>query len=311
MASQHTYITGGSSGLGLALSLILTSQGAHVSIVGCRQEVLDKALEAMEKCRKYPNQILAGYAFDLSTAEGSASVLDAVCKPHDDHSPDAIFTCAGTQKPMFFMDMTENDMAEGMVQGYWIQAWTVMLAAKKMVREGSKGKIILVSSTLGYMSFLGWASYAPAKHALRGLADTLQSEFMLYDNLDVHIFFPPAMFTPGFDQENTTKPRIVREIESTDDGVTPEAAAQALLHGIKKGHAHITADMITTLFRASTRGVTPRHNALLDIVYDIAAMICHAKQIIRPIWRWGVDKRVRAHRAEHRQHLQDTGFFTP
>ena len=47
---QHTYITGGSSGLGLALSLILTSQGAHVSIVGRRQEVLDKALEAMEVC---------------------------------------------------------------------------------------------------------------------------------------------------------------------------------------------------------------------------------------------------------------------
>ncbi|KAJ6577430.1 oxidoreductase [Mycena capillaripes] len=299
----HIYITGGSTGLGLSLAHILTGKGAHVSIVARRQESLDKALQAMEKCRKYPNQILAAYSYDLDTAAASAAALEAVCKPYNNQSPDAIFTCAGSQKPKFFMDMSEDDLKQGMVQGYWVQAWTVMVAAKKMVRDGSKGKIVLVSSTLGYMSFLGWASYSPAKHALRGLADTLQSEFMLYD-IDIHIFFPPAMFTPGFDEENKTKPPIVREIESTDDGLTPDAAARALVQGIQKGHTHITADMITTLFRASTRGVAPRHNMLLDVVYDLAAMV------IAPIWRRGVDKRVRAHRAEHQQHLRDSGFFS-
>jgi 3-dehydrosphinganine reductase len=40
-----------------------------------------------------------------------------------------------------------------------------------MAREGKKGgKIVLVSSTLGYMSFVGFASYAPAKHALLGMS---------------------------------------------------------------------------------------------------------------------------------------------
>ncbi|KAJ7672133.1 oxidoreductase [Mycena polygramma] len=299
----HVYITGGSTGLGHSLALILTKKGAHVSIVARRQEVLDWALEAMEKCRRYPNQILAAYSFDLKTAASSATALEAVCKPHDSRAPDAIFTCAGSQKPKFFMDMTEDELTVGMDQGYWVQAWTVMLAAKKMVREGSKGKIVLISSTLGYMAFIGWASYSPAKHALRGLADTLQSEFMLYD-IDVHIFFPPTMFTPGYEQENKTKPQVVRAIESTDDGLTPDEAAQGLLQGVQKGHTHITADMITTLFRASTRGVSPRHNAFIDILYDIAAMI------IAPVWRRGVDKRVRAHRGEHQQYLRDSGFFS-
>jgi 3-dehydrosphinganine reductase len=41
-------------------------------------------------------------------------------------------------------------------------------AAKQMVRENKKGKIVLVSSTLGYMSFIGYSSYSPAKYALRG-----------------------------------------------------------------------------------------------------------------------------------------------
>jgi 3-dehydrosphinganine reductase len=44
----------------------------------------------------------------LGTAEASVAALEAVCKPHDGQSPDAVFTCAGSQKPMFFMDMTEE-----------------------------------------------------------------------------------------------------------------------------------------------------------------------------------------------------------
>jgi len=63
-----------------------------------------------------------------------------------------------------------------------------------------------------------------------GLADTLHSELLLY-NIDVHIYFPATMYTPGYDEENKTKPEIVRKIESTDEGVTPDQAAQALYKG--------------------------------------------------------------------------------
>jgi len=257
----------------------------------------------MEENRLHPNQKLAAYSFSLSSAGESAAALEAACVPHDGQAPAAVFTCAGSSKPMFFLDMSEQDMTNGMTQGYWVQAWTVMAAARKMVRDGVKGKIVLVSSTLGYMSFLGYASYAPPKHALRGLADTLQSELMLYE-IDVHIFFPPTMFTPGYEEENKTKPKIVVDIESTDDGLTPDAAARALLQGVQRGDAHITADLITSLFRASTRGVAPRANAFLEPIYDGLAWI------IAPIWRMSVDKRVRAHRAEHHQHLEASGFFS-
>ena len=41
-------------------------------------------------------------------------------------------------------------------------------ATKKMIQEGIKGKVVFVGSTLSYMSFVGYATYSPAKHALRG-----------------------------------------------------------------------------------------------------------------------------------------------
>ena len=48
VAPQHCYITGGSSGLGLALAKMLSSQGAHVSIVARGSEKLADALAEIE-----------------------------------------------------------------------------------------------------------------------------------------------------------------------------------------------------------------------------------------------------------------------
>ncbi|KAF8060220.1 oxidoreductase [Lyophyllum atratum] len=287
----HCYVTGGSTGLGLSLALLLTQKGAHVSIVARNQEKLDNALAQLEEVRQSPEQILKAHSFSLNTAKDSADALHAVCAPHNGQSPDAIFACAGASKPMFFVEMEEQDLA-----------WTAFAAAKQMARQQRNGKIVFVSSTLGYMSFVGWSSYSPAKHALRGLADTLQSELMLY-GIDIHIFFPPTMFTPGYDVENQTKPKVVREIESTDDGLTADQAALALYKGVENGHAHITGDLITSLFRSSTRGASPKNSWFLDGIYDLIAYIG------TPIWRASVDKKVVAHRQEHREYLRDKGFF--
>jgi NADP-dependent 3-hydroxy acid dehydrogenase YdfG len=44
----------------------------------------------------------------------------------------------------------------------------VQAATQKMVRQRRPGKLVFISSTLGYMSFVGYNSYSPGKHALRG-----------------------------------------------------------------------------------------------------------------------------------------------
>ena len=47
---QHCYVTGGSSGLGLALAVRLARNGAHVSIVARDQGKLNNALAEIEVC---------------------------------------------------------------------------------------------------------------------------------------------------------------------------------------------------------------------------------------------------------------------
>jgi 3-dehydrosphinganine reductase len=45
------------------------------------------------------------------------------------------------------------------------------------------------------------------------------------------------------------------------------------LAGVQQGHAHITSDFITDLFRTSTRGVTPKQNWLKDALLDLVAYV--------------------------------------
>ncbi|KAL9710773.1 3-dehydrosphinganine reductase [Leucoagaricus gongylophorus] len=299
----HCYVTGGSQGLGLSVAKLLARQGANVSIVARDQTKLDKALEEIETERRSPNQKFYAYSFALDTAKAATEALEAVCRPYNGEAPDATFTCAGAARPGFFVEMTEEDLANGMTSGYWIQAWTAWAVSKMMVKQGKKGKITFVSSTLGLMSFVGYSSYSPAKHALRGLADTLHSEMLLY-GIGVHIFFPPTMYTPGYEEENKSKPKITLKIEETDDGLTPDLAALALLKGVQDGHAHITGDFMTGLFRASTRGAAPKNSWVIDGIYDIIAYIGV------PIWRASLDRTVVAHVGEHQNHLKERDFFS-
>ena len=85
-----------------------------------------------------------------------------------------------------------------------------------------------------------------------GLADTLQSELMLY-GIDVHIFFPGVMFTPGFEEENKMKPQIVKTIEGTVDGQTAEQAALVLLKGESLDELNFAQQLLTTYRRSKWR----------------------------------------------------------
>jgi 3-dehydrosphinganine reductase len=48
LSPQHCYITGGSTGLGLSLAILLAKKGANISIVARDQGKLDKALVEIE-----------------------------------------------------------------------------------------------------------------------------------------------------------------------------------------------------------------------------------------------------------------------
>jgi 3-dehydrosphinganine reductase len=111
-------------------------------------------------------------------------------------------------------------------------------------------------------------------------------------SIGVHIFFPGTIYSPGYVEENKTKPKITLKIEESDEGLKPEQAAEALLQGalrssllaivltfgsaslgVQNGNFHIVGDLIGNLFRSTTRGATPHNNVFMDSIYSFIGWV--------------------------------------
>ncbi|VDB87978.1 unnamed protein product [Peniophora sp. CBMAI 1063] len=298
----HCYVTGGSAGLGLSLALILTKRGADVSIVARNQDTLAKALEQLEAARVSPNQVLKSYSYALDTLEGARSAYDAACAAHGDKPADAVFMCAGSARPGFWVEQSEEQIKRAMDLTYWVAAWTSKVATERMVRAKHAGKLVFVGSIAAYFGMIGYSTYCPGKFAIRGLAETLRQEMLLY-NVDVHMYFPASIDSPGYVEENKTKPAITRKIEESDTVATPDACAEGLFQGVQRGDFHITDTFNGEVFRTTARGATPWNNFLRDLIYGFIGTVA------LPFWRRDVDGSVRKHRKEHDYYLQERGFF--
>lgn len=145
----------------------------------------------------------------------------------------------------------------------------------------------MISSTAGLISFYGYSSYAPSKHALRSLADCLRDELEVASrgSTTIHIYFVSTINSEGFLEEQKTKPEITMKIEGSESSdSSPESRAISLLKGIEKGQFHITSDFITDIFRVSMTGISRSNNFFLDTILLLIGWI------VIGIWKFYVDK---------------------
>ena len=92
-----------------------------------------------------------------------------------------------------------------------------------------------------------------------GLAETLRQELLLY-SIDVQIYMPVTMYTPGYEEENKTKPQLTLKIEESDGGLTPEKAAEGLYEGaVPISHLFFSFGTESNHICRCTKGRFPHH----------------------------------------------------
>ncbi|KAI7876722.1 NAD(P)-binding protein [Lichtheimia hyalospora FSU 10163] len=265
---KHCFITGGSTGLGKALAIELVKKGANVTIVARRQSELDKAAKEIEANKVDDNQRVVTVSADMTcNADVTRAFEEAKIKMDGD--PEIVCACAGAAYPKLFVDHTVEDFEYMSKLNYLGQVYVAHQATLRMREAGIKdGKIVFVSSMAGLIGLAGYAAYSPTKFALRGLADSLRNELKMYD-IDVHIYLPGNIDTPGFATENLTKPKVTRIIEGLSVPVSPVDCAKSLIKGLEAGRYMITNEFIAEVLRSATRGVNPSNSFILDTLMAI------------------------------------------
>lgn len=270
MAGKHVFITGGSEGLGKSMAKEFVLKGAVVTIAARREKKLLQACkEIREACgitkKKEKGKGQIGFVCMDTTDE--ELVAEAVAEAEENTGLPISFLVANAGKsvPGYFLDQDISVFKSTMDLNYLGTVKVVKEVVGNMVDRGEGGSVTLVASPCSIIGFLGYSSYAPSKFALRGLGDCLRNELVGF-NINIHIAYPPDTDTPGFEEENKTKPQENKDI-ANDPTYSPDVVARGLISGIQRGLYHLpNPHPIQTCLIWLQAGATPRTFFFLDML---------------------------------------------
>jgi len=223
------YITGGSSGIGLAAAKLLASKGASVFIFARQEGVLKEAVGGIEKCRVSPEQRFSYKPLDVAQRETVVNVLAEAVNEFGD--PDILINSAGISYPQKFDDTDYrkfDDIIKVNLYGTW-NTIDVLLPSLKQ----KKGYIVNVSSIAGFIGVFAMTSYSASKFGVIGLSEALRSELKSC-GVNVSVLCPPDVSTPMLEKSNKIKPEEAKAISGEADIMTPEAVAEVLIGSLAK-----------------------------------------------------------------------------
>ncbi|KAK9933411.1 hypothetical protein M0R45_020609 [Rubus argutus] len=260
--SRHVFITGGSSGIGLALAHQAASEGARVSI-------LARSIDKLEEAKNY---IQLSTGVDVAVFAADVRDYDAVSKAVEDAGPiDVLIVNQGVFVPGE-LEKQGLDEVRFMVDVNLIGSFNMIkaaLAGMKDRKDRGPGSIALMSSQAGQVGIYGYTAYSASKFGLRGLAEALQQEVIAHD-IHVSLIFPPDTDTPGFVEECKTRPQLTSIIAESSGAMKADEVAKKALDGIKSASFFVPCNFEGLLLSTGTAGMSPQRSFVMAFVEVIA-----------------------------------------
>lgn len=239
LTGQHVVVTGGGSGIGLAIAQAAHRAGAAVTVMGRSAQKLEAALQTLPGA----HAVAVDVSDEESVARGFEQAVLAI------GPVTVLVNNAGMAKTAPF-HRTSTDVWQQMLAVNLTGVFHCTQAALNGMRACGEGRIINIASTSGLKGYAYTSAYTAAKHGVVGLTRALALE-LADTNITVNAI------CPGFADTEIVSDAIENIRQKT--GRSEEQALAALVqHNPQKRliDPNEVADMVLWLCSGGARSVT-------------------------------------------------------
>lgn len=190
LEGQTAIVTGGASGLGLAITRCMVGAGARVAVLSSRSEE-----EGTEVLKEFEGKAVF-YRYDMNDTEHAQEIVNRVIE--DMGTVSILVNNAGNHCKKFIEDMTVEDYVS-VLNVHLVGAFALTKAVFPHMKEQGRGSILFQASMTSYIGQPQVAGYSTAKAGYLGLVHTLAAEGGPF-GIRVNAIAPGWIETPMYHQ---------------------------------------------------------------------------------------------------------------
>lgn len=205
LAGQVAVVTGAAHGIGLAISLQLAAQGAHVVMADLLGDTIEQS--AAQVRAAHAGQVRA-FAGDLSQEDVVASMLALVRAEFG--AATILINNAGGGVIRPFLEHTQETLRATLDRNLWTTLWCCRAFLPDMLQQ-SYGRIINIGADSVRNGLWQHAAYNAAKGGVHGLTTGLAREFA-GAGVTVNTVAPCAVNTAALDRAREVAPAFAAQV---------------------------------------------------------------------------------------------------
>lgn len=261
LSGKHVVITGGSSGIGLAIACKCAAEGAFVTLIARTPSKLALARDQIVATLNRPPDSVQILAIDIGDANAITEAVEEIYKSR----PIDILICnAGIGLASTIGDSKISDL-EMVTRTNFLGCVYPIHAAIPLMKQRSlqnPSSIVIMSSLAGLVPLYGVNVYSPTKYALKGLAEVLHLEMIPW-NIRVNLICPGFTKTNLLEEEFFNGTKIIQALGrklyayNHDALDSPKEVAEKTVQAIKKGDFLVFINQQGAALGPLTRGLIP------------------------------------------------------
>jgi NAD(P)-dependent dehydrogenase (short-subunit alcohol dehydrogenase family) len=204
-------VTGGASGIGLALAVAAASRGMQVVIADVRADALEEASDRVAAARPDDRAAVMAVNADVSRQRDVGLVAEAAFRLGP---VQLVCSNAGIVPFGRAWELPAGDWDRVMAVNFMATVHLMRAFLPRLIEAGQPAQLLVTGSMASVTARAGISSYVAAKHALLGLCETVNQE-LAEDGADVRV----TLLLPG---------KVATGMSRADypDAIDPAAAAR-------------------------------------------------------------------------------------